>query len=344
MQALVKENMKEIGLTLKNVSKPEIKKGEALIRVKAVGVCGTDIHIYNNEVNVDTPVIIGHEFCGVIEKMDSERMDIQKGDKVVSRLNLGVCGTCKACLSGNPHMCEKRSCPGFKRDGAYAEYIAIDAGQLVKLENSVDYKTGALAEPMAIVAHALLERTRVEPEDTVVIFGPGPIGLIAQQMAKLNGAGKIIMVGTDVDEHLRVPIARKTGADHTLNAQKEDVAERVRELTNGKGADLVVEASGAAPATNSGIEVLRRQGRMCVLGLPAKRESQVNWLTAAEKSLNIVFNYSSSPISWEYVASMLNRQALQTEELITHCYPIEDYERMFNDIKKGIVIKGILLP
>ena len=262
MKALIKENMQDPGMVLKNVSEPVPQKGEALIRIKADGIYGTDVHIYHNEVAVDTPVIVGHEFCGEVVMNVSDRADIQKGDKVISRLNLGVCGKCRACLSGNPHMCVHRMCPGFKKDGAYAEYIAIDADQLVKLNDDVDYKEGALAEPMAIVTHALLERSKVEPEDTVVVFGPGPIGLLATQMSRVYGAGKIIVVGTDVDEPLRIPAAKKLGADVVLNAQKQDVAAEVMKLTDGQGADLVVEASGAAPAINTGLDLLRRQGRM----------------------------------------------------------------------------------
>ena len=344
MKALVKENMTDKGFVLKEVPVPVPKEGEALIRVKAVGICGTDVHIYHNEVAVDTPVIIGHEFCGVVKENNSNRTDIRKGDRIISRLNLNVCGKCRACLSGNPHMCEHRACPGFKRDGAYAEYIAIDASQLVKLEDDVDFEEGALAEPMAIVTHALLERTLLEAEDTVVIFGPGPIGLIALGLCRAYGVSKTVVVGTDVDEALRIPAAKKMGADLVLNAQRDDVLGIVHELTNGQGADLVIEASGATPAINTGIELLRRQGRMCVLGLPAKRSINTNWLTASEKSLDLVFNYSSSPIAWIKVASMIGRGVLDAKTLITHSYPLERYDELFNEIAKGNVIKGMLLP
>ncbi len=308
-----------------------------------MGVCGTDIHIYKGEVDTSTPVIIGHEFSGIVEETGSDVTGIQAGDRVVSRLNIGVCGKCRACLSGNPHMCEHRTCPGFKIDGAYAEYIAIEADQLLRIGDSVDYKEAALTEPMAIVAHALLERTKIEAEDTVVIFGPGPIGLIALEMAKINGAGKVIMVGTDVDEPLRVPAAKKLGADMIINAQHENVQEIIRDITGGEGADLVIEASGAAPAINQGIDILRRQGRMCVLGLPGKAESIIRWRTAAEKSLSIIFNYSSSPLSWNKAVSMLNRGAFRTDGIITHTAPLEDYEVLFEEIAKGNVIKAVFV-
>lgn len=344
MKALVKVKNGEYGFSLRNIPVPEPGTCQALIRVKAVGVCGTDVHIYKGEIDTNTPVVIGHEFSGIIEKTGAGTKWAKPGDRVVSRLNIGVCGRCRACLSGNPHMCEHRTCPGFAIDGAYAEYIAIDEKQLIKIDDKVDYKDAALSEPMAIVAHALLERTKVESEDNVVIFGPGPIGLIALQMARINGAAKVIMAGTDVDEALRMPAAESLGADRTINVQHEDIEKVVMEMTDGQGADLVIEASGAAPAINQGIKILRRQGRMCVLGLPGAPETKVLWRTAAEKSSDIVFNYSSSPISWNKAVSMLNRGVFRTEDIITHTVPLEEYSQVFEEIIKGNVIKAILIP
>lgn len=344
MEALVKERADTQGLLLKDVPKPVIKSGQALVRIGAVGVCGTDVHIYAGDVKINAPIVVGHEFSGTVEEIIADREDIKPGDKVVSRLNIGVCGICRACITGNPHMCEHRTCPGFAVDGAYAEYIAIDARQLVRLEDSVELTDAALVEPMAIVAHALFERSRIEAEDTVVIYGPGPIGLIALQMAKMNGASNVIMVGTDVDLQMRIPAAEKLGADVIINAQQQDAAQIINELTEGKGADLVIEASGAEPAINSGIDILRRQGRMCVLGLPTQDKNLIKWLRAAEKSLQIVFNYSSSPLSWNMAVSMLNRGAFRTDEIITARLPLSQFKTMFDKIAKGEIIKGVFLP
>lgn len=344
MKALVRTSKEAGGFTCMDMPKPVPAADQVLIRVKAVGVCGTDVHIYTGHVDTAIPVIVGHEFSGVIESMGSAVSGLNIGDKVVSRLNIGVCGRCRACLTGNPQMCEHRTCPGFKIHGAYAEYIAIEAKQVIPLEEKVDFIDAALAEPMAIVTHALLERTKVEPEDTVVVFGPGPIGLLAQQMAQVYGASKVIVVGTDTDLPRRLPLARDLGACRVLNSQRDDVQQAVMEITGGKGVDLVVEASGAEPAINTGLELLRRQGRMCVLGLPSRDRNSIAWLRAAEKSLSVIFNYSSSPWSWNMVVSMLNRGVINTGALVTHTYPLEEYRTMFEEIKNGAVIKGVFLP
>lgn len=344
MKALVRKSLEAEQFFYEEVPKPHYKSDEALVRIKAVGVCGTDYHMWTGGVATEVPVIVGHEFCGIVEEVGADVVSVKPGDKIVSRLNVGVCGTCRPCLTGNPHMCVHRQCPGFKKDGAYAEYISIEGKQLIKLGDSVSFEEGAVVEPMAIVAHALLERTKVEPEDVVVVFGPGPIGLIAAQMAGIYGAGKVIVVGTNVDEAIRMPLAEKFGAHLVLNAQTQDIEAEIMKHTGGKGADLVVEASGAEPAINTGLKILRRQGRMCVLGLPSRPQNSIAWLTAAEKSLNIIFNYSSSPWSWNIVTSMLNRGIIDAKSLITHSYPLSEYKEMFDRIRQGEVVKGVFLP
>lgn len=344
MKALVRRSLEAEQFFYEEVPKPAYNENEALIQIKAIGVCGTDYHMWTGGIVTIIPVIPGHEFSGVVEAVGAGVTSVKPGDRVVSRLNINVCGTCKACLTGNPQSCAQRKIPGSTRDGIYAEYIAIDAKQLIKLEDSVPFEEGAIVEPMAIVAHALLERAKVEPEDTVVVFGPGPVGLIAIQMARANGAARIIAVGTDVDEAIRLPLASKLGTDLILNAQKHDIEAVIAEVTEGKGADLVIEASGSEAAINTGIRILRKEGRMCVIGLPSKSQNNVRWLSAVEKSLNLVLSYSSSPWSWNIAISLLTRKAIDVASLITHRYPLTNFREMFDKIRQGEVVKGIFLP
>ena len=290
-----------------------------------------------------TDVTIGHELAGEIVQVGSKVKNVEVGDRVVSRLNVGVCGVCKACLSGNPQMCEHRTCPGHWVDGAFAEYMKIEAKQVIKISKDLPYEEAAFVEPMACVAHGLLERAKVYPEDVVVIYGPGPIGLLAMQMAKINGASKVIVVGTNNGERLRMPLARKLGADLVLNSQKDDVEKIVMELTGGQGADLCVDCSGAASAINTGIHLLRHQGRMAVIGLPGKSEMNVEWLLATQKSLDIIFSYSSSPTSWNTCLSMLEEKKIDVSSMITHRVKLEDYKTAFEASKKGDVIKAMII-
>lgn len=344
MKAIVRTSLEPECMEVMERPVPEIVEDEVLIRIKAVGVCGTDLHIYYGRVITGTDVIIGHELAGVIEKVGSEVTGLKEGDHVVSRLNVGVCGTCKACLSGNPQMCEHRTCPGHWVDGAFAEYMKIEAKQVIKYDGEISFEEAACVEPMACVAHALLERTTVKPEDVVVLYGPGPIGLLAMQMAKINGASKVIVVGTESDTALRLPLAEKLGADMIMVSGKDDVEGKVREMTNGEGADLCIDCSGAAPAINACLRMLRRQGRLSVIGLPGKREIPIEWLTAAEKSLEVIFSYSSSPTSWNLCLSMLQRKAIDVKSLISHKAGLEDFRHIFEEAKNGNVIKAIIEP
>lgn len=344
MKAIVRTSLESGSFELQDVPVPDISEDEVLIKIKAVGVCGTDTHIYYGHIKTAVPVTVGHELSGVVEKIGSKVKNVTVGAHVVTRLNVGVCGSCRACLTGNPQMCEDRTCPGHWVDGAFAEYMKIESKQLMKMSDRLSFEQSAFMEPMACVAHALVERTKVEPEDFVVLFGPGPIGLLALQMAKIYGASKIVVVGTDADENVRLPLAKKLGADYTLNAQRDDVYAEILKITDGKGADLCIECSGARPAINTCLELLRKQGRMSVIGLPGQRELGIQWLTAAEKSLNIVFSYSSSPLSWNMCQSMLERGAIDVQSLISHRAKLDDYEKIFEETKKGNVIKAMLIP
>lgn len=344
MKAIVRTSLEPGSMEVQERPIPEIKENEVLIKIKDVGVCGTDLHIYNGTVVTGTDVVIGHELSGVIEKTGSGVTEFKPGDRVVSRLNVGVCGTCKACLSGNPQMCEHRTCPGHWVDGAFAEYMKIDDRQLLKFSDKISFEEAAFTEPMACVATALVERAQVKPEELVVVFGPGPIGLLAAQMAKIYGASKVIVVGTPADKEKRLPLAKKLGADLTLVSGEDDVEKIIADMTCGEGADLCVDCSGAAPAINSCLRMLRRLGRMCAIGLPGRREIPIEWKTAGEKSLDLIFSYSSSPTSWNLCLSMLERGAINVKSMISHKVHLDDFVDVVEATKRGEVIKAIIEP
>ena len=344
MKSIVRTSLESGRVEVQERPVPEIAENEVRIKVKAVGVCGTDLHIYNGNVVTGTDLIIGHELSGVIDETGSKVSRLKVGDRVVSRLNVGSCGICKACLSGNPQMCKHRTCPGHWVDGAFADYMKIDDKQPLTFGENLSFEEAAFVEPMACVATALVERARVNPEDVVVIFGPGPIGLVAAQMAKLYGASKVIVVGTARSKEMRLPLAKKLGADMTLVSDEDDVEQIISDLTGGEGADLCVECSGAASAINSCIRMLRKLGRMCVIGLPKEREIPIEWKTAGEKSLDMIFSYSSSPTSWNLCLSMLERGAINVKDMITHRVGLDDFTKVVEATKRGEVIKAVILP
>jgi L-iditol 2-dehydrogenase len=344
MKAVVKLKRGKGNIALMDVEKPVCGERDVLIRIRAVGVCGTDYHIYTDEYDTCPPMIVGHEFSGEIVEVGKEVKNLKIGERVVCEVSVNTCGVCRYCKTGNYQICPSKKAPGTHIDGAYAEFIKMPPHLVHKIPDNVTFEEAALVEPSAIVAHSLLERTKIEPEDFVVVMGPGPIGLLAAQMARIYGARAVMVVGTDIDKNLRLPLANKLKADYVVNASETDIVQKVLEMTNGMGADLVVECSGAAPAINAGIELLRKHGRMCVIGIPGPEKIQINWKKAVLKAINVIFNFSSSSLSWDLVLSMLNRNVLDVKSLISHKEPLENWETVFKEIEKGNVIKAVLIP
>lgn len=342
MKAVVKTKQGKNNLELQDVEKPKINENEVLVNIKAIGVCGSDVHIYTGEFPTDTPIIIGHEFSGEVVEIGKNIKNFAKGDRIISELSVNSCGMCEYCKKGIFHLCPSKKAPGININGCFTEYIALPERLLHRIPEDISYEEAAVIEPAAIVTHAMVERTKIELEDFVVIFGPGPIGLISLQIAKSHGVSKIMVVGRDEDEETRLKIARELGADYVVNSSKVDVKEYIDEVTDGRGVDLVVECSGAKGAINAGIDILRKQGRMCVIGLPGPENISVEWKKAGFKALNVVFNYSSSSRSWDTVISLLSRKAISLKALINYREALDNYKEIFDETIKGNVVKAVL--
>jgi L-iditol 2-dehydrogenase len=190
----------------------------------------------------------------------------------------------------------------------------------------------------------MLERGKVEPEDFVVVLGPGPIGLIAAMAAKAEGARAVMVVGTNADEALRLKTAREVGVDQVVNLQQEDPVARCLELTGGRGADLVVECSGAAPAIASTVDYVRKLGRICAIGLTGKKPVQLDWDKFQSKVCTITFNMSTCYTSWDRALSLLASGKVNARAIITHEFALEDWEEAFEAVENLSALKAVLLP
>lgn len=323
---------------------PEISGDEVLIRVKAMGVCGTDYHIYTDEYPTSPPLTVGHEFSGVIEKVGVRTEGFAPGDRVISELSVNACGRCVHCKTGNPHICPSKKPPGSEMDGAAAEYIKMPYRLLHKIPDGVSFEDAAVVEPAAIVVHGLLERAKVYVGDFVVIAGAGPIGLLSAQAARIAGAGKIVLLGTDSDEGLRFGMARKLGFENIVNVSRSSAAEEVDGIFGGRKADLYVECAGSAPAINTGIDLLRRHGRMSVIGIPGKETLDIAWKKAVFGAFEFIFSFSSSPSAWGTVLGLIESKALDVGSLITAAADLADWEDIFQKVGKGEVLKAVLRP
>ncbi len=204
MEALVK-TQKGVGfLEIREVEDPKAGDSDVLIRVKAAGICGTDLHIQAAKFHCNPPVMIGHEFSGEIVEVGNNVKRFNVGDHVVAEPHRGGCGSCRYCLTGQVEVCGDKKAIGYKVDGCFAPYIALPESSLHRIPDNVTYEQAALTEPLAVVVKAVLERSRVEPEDFVVVLGCGPIVFLAAAAAKAEWARAGMITGTDRDKKLRV--------------------------------------------------------------------------------------------------------------------------------------------
>ena len=344
MKALVKKAKGKGLIELLDYPIPPVLEGYVLLRIAAAGICGSDLKIYNDDHPYFPPVILGHEFSGEIVEVGHRVTGWEKGDRVVSEVHGLVCEHCRFCLSGEKHVCPSKRALGWGIDGGFAEYVAVPAWLLHRIPEEVSYEEAALLEPMAIVVHGILERAKVEPEDFVVVLGCGPLGLLALQVAKSEGASRVFITGVNQDEKLRLRVAKELGTDRTINVEKEDPVMIVKEMTGGIGADLVVELSGSPTAISQGLRMVRTHGRFLAIGIPVEQEVSIPWKEIIFKAPSIIFHFSSCYSSWERGLSLLERKKINVKSLISKILPLKDWEEGFALAKSGEAIKVLFKP
>ncbi len=343
MLSLVKKEKGEGHVVLEDRPIPAYGRDEVLIKVAYGGICGTDIHILHDEFTYYPPVIMGHEFSGEIAEVGEDVTLFKKGDRVVGEPHNKACGKCYLCRQGHIQNCKDKRSIGWGIDGCFTSYVVMPEKLLHKIPEGLSLAEAAMAEPAAIVAHQLLERATVTAGDNVVIMGVGPIALLAAQMARVAGAGKIILCGCTSDIEFRLPIAQELGCfDRFVDVQKEDTVAAVMEETE-IGADLVVEASGAGSAIRNAIACLRNRGRLCAIGMTGRPTVEIPWNQAMMKVIDIQFNMSSSYRGWQIALSLLASGRLQVKPIIG-VRSLGDWEKAFADLEAGRAMKLLLTP
>jgi len=331
-------------MELRETPVPHPKPDEALLEIKAAGICGTDVHIKHDCFPYWPPVIMGHEFSGEIVEVGTEVGKFKVGDRVVGEPHTKACGKCELCRTGNIQICAQKRSPGWGINGAFARYLCMPEYLLHKIPDSLSYDEAAFVEPAANVVQDVLERGQVVANDTVVVIGPGAIGLAALMSAKAAGAGKLIIVGTKADEAKRLPIAKEIGVDAVILADQQDAVAEVHKLTDGRGADLVVEASGAAPAIASAVGMVRRLGRITQIGLTGQSQISFPWDAASWKVCTIIFNLSTAYTCWDRTIGLMANKKIDASKVITHRLPLEEWEKAFELVETMQGLKVLLIP
>ncbi|MBI3945040.1 MAG: alcohol dehydrogenase catalytic domain-containing protein [Armatimonadetes bacterium] len=344
MQALVK-TQKGVGfLELREVPEPKPGLGEVLIEVKAAGICATDIHVKHDRFPYWPPVILGHEFSGRIVALGPEAQYYKVGERVVGEPHTQACGHCYLCRTGNIQICPTKRSPGWGIDGAFTKYLKMPERLLHRIPDSMSDDEAAVVEPTANTVHDVVERARVEAGDFVVVLGPGPIGLLAALTARAAGARHIAMVGAPSDEAIRLKKARALGFETVLNLAETNPVEAVRDLTGGIGADLVVDCSGAAPAIASAVDLVRKKGRFCAIGLTGKDSIPFPWDKAAAKVIDLFFSMSTSYTSWDRTINLIATGRIPAGQVVSHRLPLSQWEKAFEELEAQRALKVLLIP
>jgi threonine 3-dehydrogenase len=342
MKAIVKTHPAP-GAELLEVPIPRPGTGEALVRVKAASICGTDSHIYAwNEwaqSRVKPPLIFGHEMAGEVVELGGGVDRIKVGDFVAAETHV-VCGKCYQCMTGQGHICTHLAILGVDIDGVFAEYISVPEDNLWVTDPAIPVDWASVQEPAGNAVHTALSGDVVGK--TVAVFGCGPIGLIAISVALACGADRVY--GIDVNPY-RLRIAGRMGAAQTINPREEDPVKVLGELTGGEGVDAFLEMSGAPSALSQGFAALRYGGRASLLGLPGIPVTLDVTNGIVFKGAT-VYGISGRKIwdTWYKVSSLLRTRKVDLGPVITHTLRLDQFDQGFELMRTGQCGKVILLP
>jgi threonine 3-dehydrogenase len=339
VKALVKQAA-EPGLTLEEVPVPEIGLEDVLIRILRTGICGTDLHIESwdhwAEEHVETPLVVGHEFVGEIAEVGSSVQELVPGDLVSGEGHL-VCGRCRNCMAGRRVLCANTRSVGVNRDGAFAEFIAIPAGNVWRHEAGIDLDVAAIFDPFGNAVHTALSFP-VLGED-VLITGAGPIGIMAALVCRHAGARHVVI--SDVSKY-RLELARELGGVTLAVEAGEGALERAMgELQMREGYDVGLEMSGSAAAMTSMVRAMAHGGRIAMLGLPSESFG-IDWSHLVTNMLTVRGIYGREMFETWYWMSVLVQSGLDVAPVITHRYAADDFAAAFDTVRSAECGKVIL--
>ncbi len=342
MKAIVSERHGPGSVVMKEMPEPgSPPPGHVLLKMKAVGVCGSDIHMYHGSESYPrkSPVILGHEMTGVVAEAGEGVVDFRKGQRVVSETAFSVCGKCYNCRRGNYNLCPGRMGFGALTDGGMAEYLIVRQGILHHVPDGVDDITAALTEPSCVAFNAVSTLGRIEPGDSVLIIGPGPIGLLSLQVALLRSPYEVSVLGTKRDSR-RLETARSVGADRVFEDATE-AAGALRTAGWGDGVDVVVDASGVSATMKTALDAVRPGGRIIKVGWgPDIPDFNLDGIVA--KAVELRGSFSHNWETWERVMRLFRNGRLKSSR-IARSYAFDDWESAFDDMSKLQIAKGVLM-
>jgi L-iditol 2-dehydrogenase len=329
---------------LREIAVPEIDQEDLLISVRAVGVCGSDLHQYvgTHSWPVNYPVILGHEFSGIIAKTGDRVKGFKDGDRVVSETAAVLPPDSPFLRRGLYNLEAKRLGFGAGVDGAMASFVKVPARCLHRLPPSLSFEKAALTEPCCVAYNAVCVNSRILPGETVAVIGPGPIGLLCALMAKLSGAGHLIVIGIPADAE-RLQVAQRIGADTSLTVDDLDVPDWVKSFGDGYGIDLVIDATGVSASLKLALDIVRPAGQITKVGWgPQPFNHSLDPLV--QKGLTLRGSFSHNWPVWENVISLLASGRINLDPIVSRVVSLTEWRDIFEEMHSGKIVKGVLKP
>ena len=344
MPAVVNYAPEPNSVEIREVPIPEIGEQDVLLAVQAVGVCGTDIHLAYGQHSgkINYPVILGHEFGGVIAQVGKNVRGFKEGDRVVSETAAVIDENSPFVHRGLYNLDPGRRGFGFGVDGAMTHYTKVPERVLHHIPATLPFEVAALTEPCCVAYNATCGNARILPGDAVAVIGPGPIGLLCAAMAKLAGAGELVVIGTAADTR-RLKIAEQIGASATLGAKGEDVVAWTRSLRDGYGFDVVIDAAGVSATLKLAIDIVRPAGQISKVGW-GQQPLNFSLDPLVLKAVTLQGSFSHNWPIWERVIRLLSSGQLDFGPEFSRIWPLAEWHDAFESMHSGEIVKAVLLP
>lgn len=329
----------EVGIWMTDSPKPTMGHNDLLIKIRKTAICGTDMHIYNwdewAQKTIPVPMVVGHEYVGEVVDMGQEVRGFTVGDRVSGEGHI-TCGHCRNCRAGRVHLCRNTTGVGVNREGSFAEYLVIPAFNAFKIPDNISDELASIFDPFGNAVHTALSFDLVGED--VLITGAGPIGIMAAAVAKHVGARHVVI--TDVNPY-RLELAKKMGATRAVNVAEQKLKDVMNELGMTEGFDIGLEMSGVPVAFNDMLNNMNHGGKIAMLGIPPSNMG-VDWNQVIFKGLVIKGIYGREMFETWYKMASLIQSGLDISPIITHRFPIEEFQTGFETMGSGLSGKVIL--
>jgi len=328
-------------IRIEEMPEPDFGRDDVLVRVKAVGICGSDLHAYEGiSKRRVPPLVMGHEMAGEIADVGENVEILQKKDRVVVYPVLS-CGECEYCRSGNENLCRDIRFMGLHVPGGFAEYVAVPVDRCYKIAPGLAFEKACLTEPLAVAVH-VADSSRMRVNDSILIIGAGAVGSMITQVVRLRTSGQIIV--TDILGS-RLDLAKKLGADVAINSREKDAVEEVLKLTDGKGVDVSIEVVGIQSTVQQALASVKKGGTVIVVGL-LEKNMEIDMMRVVTNQLELHGSYIYSHYDFRSSMGLIASDKVNLQPYLTHIFPLEDAKEGFEEMatNKENVLKVILKP